>query len=131
MANWTDNSKILFIGTSGLQYKTEVQSNLSLKETAAQVLQFYEKRGAKFMERNAENKLYFSRGSKLIGRLSWLLPLSEKWPYHEIKVSISEVYGYPLISLSYDAWLYLTMIAPPNFFQMEAQELSMEFSNHA
>ena len=126
MALWKDNQKILFIGTSGLQYKPELQSTRSVEELNAIVRKFYERKRAVLVEDEGKSELLFVRGSKIIGRLSCLLFLSEKWAYQQIKVSISDREGHRVVSLSYDAWMYFTVIGPPNAFEKEVRALRTE-----
>lgn len=113
----------MFIGFSGLQYNPTAICSATLAETRAMVQEFYVGRGATAIGAEEAPELSFVRGRKWIGWLSWILPLSEKWPFQTISVSfIAQTEGI-LVNAEYNVWLFLTIVFPPNLLEKEAQAL--------
>lgn len=89
------------------------------------VQEFYIQRGATPNGAGETPELSFIRGRKWIGWLSWLLPLSEKWPFQTISISFIAQTDSVLINVEYNVWLFLTIIFSPNLLEKEARALSI------
>ncbi len=113
----------MFIGFSGLQFSPTAMCSATLTETRTMVQEFYVQRGATAISTEEAPELSFVRGRKWIGWLSWILPLSEKWPFQTISVSFSAQTEGILVNAEYNVWLFLTIVFPPNSLEKEAQAL--------
>lgn len=123
LSGLTKRKLFWLVGWSGLQYKSILESPKSTNEAEAVVRSFYDAQGARLSCDVNDGALKYSRGSSIIGYFSWLLPLSEKWAYQEIQVSVSPQGAGAVVEVSYDACLYFTLIVRPNVFESEAGEL--------
>lgn len=113
----------MIVGFSGLQYSPMAICAANLTETRSVVREFYAQRGATPIGAEESPELSFIRGRKWIGWLSWLLPLSEKWPFQTISISFIAQTNSILVNVEYNVWLFLTIIFSPNLLEKEAQAL--------
>ncbi|MDR3482689.1 MAG: hypothetical protein P4L91_18480 [Burkholderiaceae bacterium] len=123
MALWAEGKRVMFIGFSGLQYNPTAICTATPTEARTMVQAFYVERGARAIGAAEAPELSFVRGKKWIGWFSWILPLSEKWPFQTISVSFVTHTEGILVSVEYNVWLFLTTILSPNLLEKEAQEL--------
>ena len=65
----------------------------------------------------------FTRGTKWVSWLTWLLPVSEKWPHQMITVRIKLQSQSLVADLSYDVRMVLSLARAPNALITEAGEL--------
>lgn len=126
MALWIDGKKLLFIGASGLQYRPAIECTLPLVIVEPLVRKFFETRNARVDKNLLPSQLSFTRGSRWIGRLSWLLVLPETWPFQRISVSFYEQGESSTVNIDYDVWMFFLVIIAPNqlekeIFQLRAQ----------
>lgn len=131
MALWRDGMRLLAVGPSGLQYATSVRCELPQEQATSAVTAFFLARKGVQQVQDASQTLRFTRGSLLLARLSWLLPLPEKWAFQTIHVCIREDAGVTAIDLTYDAKMYFTLIVPPNQFENEASALRADMQSYS
>ncbi len=123
MALWTDNRKCMLVGRSGLQYQATLLATLSPASAQQRVTEFYQSHGATPKDTPGGNGLTLIRGRRWVSRLSWLMPLSERWPQQTITVSFSPQEQSTQITVSYDVAMFFTIIFPPCALAKEAREL--------
>ena len=125
MALWRNGMRFLFVGLSGLKYETTIRCGLPRSHVEAVVLEFFQSRKVVLdTASSVPGVLRFPRGSRWLGRLSWLLFLSEKWAFQTITATVTEKEKQVAeIQLIYDVWLFLTLIVPPNQLEKEATAL--------
>lgn len=123
MAIWNDNSKCLWIGRSGLQYRKTLPCSVSRDEAADIVTLFFRRHGAVPSEESDDPAMTFTRGCKWTSRLSWLCSCSERWPYQTITVEFTPRQQALLVEVSYDVRLSLLLVCAPNMLVREAREL--------
>jgi hypothetical protein len=119
MALWTDSTKYLWTGRTGLQYRTRISCTRSQEDSKRLVIDFYSASGATANAGEREGMLAFTRGSRWKSRLSWIFPFSEKWPEQDIVVE----YGADVVEVSYDVRIGCCMVFSPNALVAEAAEL--------
>lgn len=119
MAVWTDNTRYLWTGLTGLQYRKRIPCSIAQEDSARLIYGFLIESGAEPCVKNPDGKLSFSRGRSWISRLSWILPCSEKWPLQDIDV----VFTPGIVEVSYHVKMGCCMIFAPNTLVTEALKL--------
>ncbi len=121
MALWTDSTKFLWTGRSGLQYRKKIPVNLTHQAAKTLIADFFHAAGAKQRAGQNEGMLSFTRGGASTSRLSWIFPCSEKWPGQDIVVE----FGTDALEVSYDVKMGCCMVFAPNSLATEAAELEL------
>lgn len=123
MATWKDSTKILFVGLSGLQYQTAIETNKPLSEVLQIARDFYVRRKAfEVTPQGNSDSIAFIRGKRWC---SFLPIFPETMTYQAINLSGSQKQGHSVLTVSYDAWMYLSLIVSPNKIKSEADALRL------
>ena len=123
MALWRDGVKFLATGSSGLQYEATLHCALPKGQAQMAVLEFLQSRRCALQSKEEAPAMLLTRGSRLLGRFSWLFPLPETWTFQTIKVTVIEGTESTIVRLVYDAWIFFALIVPPNQLEREAAAL--------